>query len=205
MRIFSAIFGFAAFAAASAASAVAADSIEGFWLILDSDNKPESVIAFFEYGDARYGKMVAIFGDDGKISDTLSRPVERAKGIDGNPYLCGLDIIYALKPDGDRYAGTVVNPDSGCEYDCKVWRQSSDTLVVRGELLIFGVNQYWRNFDPKLLPEKIELSKLVPYSAKKAQSGTTALPTASGKAENTPSAAGKLGAFNKMHRANKRK
>lgn len=128
--------------------------IGGKWFVPDDDNpaQPQSIVLFYKKPDETFAaKMVAIY-HDGKIDDTEAAPKERAKKIDGNPFLCGLDFIWGLALDADsaRYAGKVVDPDSGKTYKCEVWFDTQkQTLVVRGELLIFGVNQYWPPAPPE--------------------------------------------------------
>lgn len=121
--------------------------VEGFWLIQDTDNgnKPESIVYVYQYGGAYYCKMVAIYDENtGKIDDTIAKPKERADGISGKPFLCGLDFIWGLKPSGGRLSGSVIDPSSGSIYDCYVWYSKSvGKLAVRGEWFIFGQTQYW--------------------------------------------------------------
>ena len=84
-------------------------SVDGVWLMLDkdADNEPESVIVVYERGGLRFAKMVAIY-HNGKIDDTIEKPLERAKGLAGNPPLCGLDFVWNLKPsDGGKYVGKI--------------------------------------------------------------------------------------------------
>ncbi len=122
--------------------------IGGKWYVPDDNNQaqPQSIVLFYKKPDNTFAaKMVAIY-HDGKIDDTEAAPKERAKKIDGNPFLCGLDFIWGLALDANsaRYSGRVIDPDSGKTYKCEVWFDTKrQTLVVRGELLIFGVNQYW--------------------------------------------------------------
>ena len=122
--------------------------IFGKWSIPDDENPdaPQSIVLFYKKSDGTAAaKMIAIY-HNGKIDDTEAAPKERAKKINGHPFLCGYDFIHSLIPNAQRsrFAGKVVDPDSGKTYDCEVWFDARrDVLVVRGELLIFGVNQYW--------------------------------------------------------------
>lgn len=138
-------------------------SVDGVWLMLDKDanNEPESVIVVYERGGLRFAKMVAIY-HNGKIDDTIEKPLERAKGLAGNPPLCGLDFVWNLKlSDGGKYVGKVVNPDDGGVYRCKLWVDvASQKLVLRGELFIFGESEYLVPFDAAKLPFKLDISKL---------------------------------------------
>lgn len=141
----------------SAATLFADDSIGGFWVIPDSDTgKPESVARFFKKPSGKYcAHMVLIYDEaTGKPSETISDPKERAKGIDGNPFICGLEFIWGLELQSDgRYKGKVVDPDSGKTYRCEVWfDKSKNKLAVRGELFIFGVTNYWQPISEKNLP-----------------------------------------------------
>jgi hypothetical protein len=145
--------------------ALADSKIDGVWLLLDRGNNyaPESVVVVYNKNGRRYMKMVAIYHGD-KIDDTMEKPLEKAKGIDGNPPLCGMDFVWDLVPaDGGKYVGHVVDPDSGSVYKCKVWYdESKKKLVMRGELLIFGENEYLVPFDINKLPFKIDISKFSP-------------------------------------------
>lgn len=144
-------------------------SVDGVWLMLDkdADNEPESVIVVYERGGLRFAKMVAIY-HNGKIDDTIEKPLERAKGLAGNPPICGLDFVWNLKPsDGGKYVGKVVNPDDGGVYRCKLWVDvPSQRLVLRGELFVFGESEYLVPFDAAKLPFKLDISKLSPVLPK---------------------------------------
>ena len=144
-------------------------SVDGVWLMLDKDanNEPESVIVVYERGGVRSAKMVAIY-HNGKIDDTIEKPLERAKGLEGNPPLCGLDFVWDLKPsDGGKYVGKVVNPDDGGVYRCKLWVDvPSQRLVLRGELFVFGESEYLVPFDAAKLPFNLDVSKLSPVLPK---------------------------------------
>ena len=146
-----------------------ASGVDGVWLMFDRSNKnePESVVAVYERGGKRFFRMLAIY-HNGKIDDTIEKPVERAKGIAGNPPLCGMDFVWDLTPAADgKLAGRVINPDDGRVYKCKVWYEASKgRLVLRGELLIFGESEYLAPFDETRLPFKIDVSKFSPKAPK---------------------------------------
>ncbi len=133
-----------------------AGGIGGYWRIADSDTgKTESVIICYAADEVYYCRMVAVYDDDGKLTDTTENCAQRSKGIRGNPKLCEFDFIWGLKFNGKIYdSGSVIDPDSGSVYNCKAWYDSEkDCLVVRGELFGFGQNQYWGRFDAKSLPQ----------------------------------------------------
>jgi len=138
-------------------------AIDGFWLIRDSDGAPDSVVAVYEKNGAGYFRMVAIF-HNGKIDDTIFRPLERSKGIAASPYLCSFDFVWNLKIQSDgKYSGRVVDPDDGSVYRCEVWVNGKNKkLVLRGEVLIFGESEEFEAYDAKKLPFKIDLKSIEP-------------------------------------------
>ncbi len=148
-----------------------ADSqIAGYWLIPDDENdgKIQSAALIYENGGKYYCRMLVIYDENtGKIIDTISKPVERAKAIAGNPYLCGRDFIWDLvfNPAKKRFVGKVVDPDTGKIYKCEVWYNAQKKcLVVRGELFIFGKNEYWPEATEEKLPtsERLNPENLAP-------------------------------------------
>ena len=98
------------------------------------------------------------------MDDTIEKPIERAKGLDGKPPLCGLDFVWDLIPSSDgKFVGKVVNPDDGGVYRCKLWFDAdSKKLVLRGELFVFGANEYLVPFEQSKLPFKLDIAKLSP-------------------------------------------
>jgi uncharacterized protein (DUF2147 family) len=124
------------------------------------------VIAVYEYQGACYGKLIATFNDDGTIYETIQHPKSRATGVVGDPYLCGLDIVYKAKPNSSlsRYSGYVVDPKKGKVYDAELFRRGRD-LILRGKLFIFGKNIKWPPFPEAQFSKefpKPDLATLVP-------------------------------------------
>jgi uncharacterized protein (DUF2147 family) len=53
-------------------------------------------------------------------------------------------IIEGLVQDDDEYEdGTILDPKNGKVYDCKIWLDSADKLMVRGYVGIFFRTQEW--------------------------------------------------------------
>lgn len=159
----------AAIAALAANLASASCGVLGFWQVVE-DDKPESVVAVYEYGGAVYGRMIALYADDGKtLSETLKNPKEKAKGLKGNPPIVGLDFIWKLKPDSSGLlCGTVIDPDSGRSFSCDLrLDKKSGKLVMRGRLLFFSQSQYWPPLREDELPEeaRVDVKKFVPSLA----------------------------------------
>lgn len=126
-----------------------ADEISGFWQTMNKKtDKPSSVIAVYSYQGKYYGRIIATYDDEGVIAETIYAPKTRAPGIQGEPYYCGLDIVWDAKPNSnnERYKGYVVDPRKGKVYNAELWNRDGD-LILRGELFIFGKNVVWPPFD----------------------------------------------------------
>jgi uncharacterized protein (DUF2147 family) len=124
-------------------SLFAADEITGLWKILNDENQlPRTIVAIYESGGKRYGRIIATYDKQGVMDDTIDNPHDRAPGLVGDPFYCGLDLIWNLEDNGDTYKGKICDPRKGKTYVAELWIKGN-TLVVRGELFIFGKNQHW--------------------------------------------------------------
>lgn len=145
------------------------EEITGFWKsINEKSHQPESVVAIYEYKGLYYGRIVATYDKQGKITETLKDPKERAPGVIGNPYYCGLDFIWRLAKKNDRYQGKIMDPEKGKIYRAALWVQNGN-LIVRGELFIFGRNQTWLPFKDSEFSSgfnKPDVAKFVPVIPK---------------------------------------
>lgn len=55
----------------------------------------------------------------------------------------GLDIIRGMRAHGDTWSGgTILDPESGKVYDCKLWVEDGQ-LKVRGYIAFFYRTQTW--------------------------------------------------------------
>ena len=134
--------------------AFAQDNVIGFWTTIDDETKqPKSVVQIYEYNGHYFGRVV----------DVLKNKQATAK-IPGNPPIIGLDIIWDLKKDGNKYTGgKILDPQKGKVYGCEIWRENN-TLIVRGKIAFLGRNQTWlpnTEFNPLttevLSPKKTDL------------------------------------------------
>jgi uncharacterized protein (DUF2147 family) len=125
-------------------TAVIAEEITGFWKTVDADTKQaQSVIAVYEYQGKYYGRLIGSYDDDGKMQDTIYSPKSRAPGVVGNPYYCGMDILWNLEDQGDgSYDGRIIDPREGSVYKATV-KARGDNLIVRGKLWVFGKSVIW--------------------------------------------------------------
>lgn len=128
----------------------------------DKTNVPKSIVALYEYNadgvNMMAGRVVALYGADGNISETLSAPKKIADGIDGNPKYVGMDIIWTMKwdADADQYNdGRVMDPTSGKVYSSLMWMDVSGMLNVRGKLGPFGRTQRWNVLNSDDVPAEL--------------------------------------------------
>lgn len=144
--------------------------IVGFWKTVNEKTmKPESVIAIYQYHGQYFGRIMLTYDNDGAVQDTIYQPKKRASGVVGNPYYVGMDIIWGLKKEGDKYKdGSILDPEKGYIYGAEAWKQG-EKLIVRGKLLMFGRNQTWPPAEESDFPEgfrKPDLTALTPLIPK---------------------------------------
>lgn len=140
--------------------------IVGFWkTINEKTSKPESVIAIYQYNGQYFGRIILTYHENGSIQDTIYNPKKRAPGVVGNPYYVGMDFLWGLKPEGNKYkGGNILDPEKGRVYGAEAWKRG-EKLVVRGKLLMFGRNQTWPPAAESDFPDnfqKPDLSSFVP-------------------------------------------
>lgn len=133
--------------AVGVSSLFAADPIAGLWKQLnEKTGKPQTLVLLYDYQGKIYGRMLAIYNDDGvRIDETILAPKSHSVGIVGTPFECGMDFVYQLVDKGKTWEGLIVDPEAGKEYDC-VARFDGAKLIMRGQLkgiLKFGRNQTW--------------------------------------------------------------
>lgn len=148
-------------------SAYAGSDVEGFWKSMDEKTgKPTSIVAVYEYKGRYYGRLVATYNDQtGILDESIYNPTSRAKGVKGHPYYDGLDFIWDLEKEGNKYVnGLIMDPKAGRLYQAEMWRDG-ENLIVRGEILFLGRNQVWPPAKKEDLPADFVLpdtSKFVP-------------------------------------------
>jgi len=145
-------------------SGLIAQDILGFWKTIDEKSgKPQCVVAIYEYENKYYGRIVGTFDKKGVMNETLEAPKDRAPGVIGKPFYCGLDLIWNLKK-GSKCKGKIVDPKKGNIYRAEVWVEDGN-LIVRGKLLCFGRNQTWLPASDEDFPstfKKPDVTKFVP-------------------------------------------
>jgi uncharacterized protein (DUF2147 family) len=121
-----------------------AQTVIGKWKTIDDNSgKEKSIIEITERGGKLYGKILKIFPDAGKDTD----PICDKCPTDDPRYkkkIIGMEIIKDLIKDDDEYGdGTILDPEPGEIYRCKIWLEGKD-LKVRGYLGPFYRTQTWK-------------------------------------------------------------
>lgn len=127
-----------------------ADELSGFWQTMNKQTgQPSSVFAVYNYQGRYYARMIGIYDEKGELVDTIYKPKGRAPGVQGHPFYCGLDIVWAAAPIGmNKFKGRVMDPRNGKIYEAVLWKQNQD-LILRGQLFLFGRNEVWPPFPEK--------------------------------------------------------
>ncbi|HSX13807.1 MAG TPA: DUF2147 domain-containing protein [Chlamydiales bacterium] len=152
-KIFKTILSFLLFTNALTAG----NDIQGFWKTINEEGVAQSIIAIYKYQGIGYGRIIATFDAfTGKIKESIYHPVERAPGLVGDPFYCGLDIIWDLEASAWAYKGKIMDPEHGRVYKAEIWTEMGD-LIVRGKLAMFGRNQKWYQITPNDLTPDFKL------------------------------------------------
>ncbi len=156
-------FGFFAVLLLSFTANAATPFVGLYQTIDDETNSPKSIVALYEYKDGDdmnlAGRIVALYGTDGKISETLSNPVRVAEKVKGSPKMVGLDIIWDMEWDNDDNEyndGKIMDPKSGKVYSSVIWQETPEKLNVRGKIGPFGRTQNWNTLDANKLPSELQ-------------------------------------------------
>jgi len=145
----------------------AADPVEGYWLSVDEKtNKVTAGWHIYQQDGKLFGKLLSSATDFPGIKASKCKdsypgfPVAgkvSQMAVDGTPWIYGLTLDKA----GEWSNGSVVNPEDGNVYKCKIiFRPAGsksgrtsfqqDTLEMRGEIgLGIGRSQFWRKSDQK--------------------------------------------------------
>ncbi len=139
------------------AAASAAESIVGLWQsISDKTGKPQSIAMIYAYQGKVYARILAVYNETTSlIDDTTAIGKYKADKLVGEPKTCGLDFVYDMQDKGKEWVGLIIDPESGKEYECKIWKDGGK-LILRGQLkgpIKIGRNQTWLPASPALLPK----------------------------------------------------
>ena len=128
----------------------------------DESGKPKSIVVLYEYrqgkGTGLAGRIVALFDEEGNLSETIKNPERVADKVEGKPKMVGMDILWRMSWDADkeRYeGGRILDPKSGKHYASVIWQDTPEILNVRGKVGPIGRTQHWEPMVSEMLPEEI--------------------------------------------------
>jgi uncharacterized protein (DUF2147 family) len=122
----------------------AQNSLLGKWTTIDDDSgEPRSVVEIVERNSKVFGKIIKLHPNPGEDTDPICDKCP--EGDDRhNKKIIGMEIIRNMKWSGKELAdGTILDPESGKVYQCKLWLEGND-LKVRGYWGPFFRTQTWK-------------------------------------------------------------
>ncbi|MBP6311360.1 MAG: DUF2147 domain-containing protein [Flavobacteriales bacterium] len=116
-----------------------AQDISGRWTTIDDNTGAKrSVVEITITNGIASGTIVDIH-DKTKMDNTCTKCTDDRK----DKRILGLPIIRNMKKDGDEWEdGTILDPENGKIYDCKIWLEDGK-LQVRGYVAFFYRTQVW--------------------------------------------------------------
>lgn len=122
----------------------AQSNILGKWTTIDDESgEARSVVEIFERGSKVFGKIVKLHPEPGEDPDPVC---DKCPEDDDryNKKVIGLEIIRNMKwADTELSEGTILDPESGKIYQCKLWLEG-ENLKVRGYWGPFFRTQTWK-------------------------------------------------------------
>ena len=116
-------------------------SAVGTWKTVDDNTgEAKSHIEIYEDNGVLYGKVTSLLL---KPADTIC---EACKGDKKDQPLIGMILLQDLVAEKDYWSGgTIMDPENGKSYKCKISLDGPDKLKVRGYIGIeaLGRSQYW--------------------------------------------------------------
>ncbi len=127
----------------TAAFTCQAQNVIGKWKTVDDEtNETKSIVEIFKKGNKLHGKIIAITDKDRQ--DAVCEECEDDDPRKNQPIL-GMEIIKGLEKDDDEWnGGTVLDPENGKVYKCKIWIEGKN-LIIRGYIgfSLIGRSQTW--------------------------------------------------------------
>ncbi|MDH5394078.1 MAG: DUF2147 domain-containing protein [Gammaproteobacteria bacterium] len=113
----------------------------GKWKTIDDvTGEARSVVELYALNGKLFAKVVRFFPGPG---ENLDPRCEKCEGDNKNQKILGMVIINGLVKKGTVWAdGTILDPDSGTVYACKLWLENGK-LSVRGYVSFFYRTQTW--------------------------------------------------------------
>ncbi len=126
---------------ASAQNKNSGGTIVGTWKTIDDETgKPRSLVQIYEQNGKIYGKVIKLFREPNEEANPLC---DECKGAKKDKPVLGMVIIEGLKKVGSEWKdGTILDPEKGSVYDCKIWLDGKN-LKVRGYIAFLFRTQTW--------------------------------------------------------------
>jgi uncharacterized protein (DUF2147 family) len=119
-----------------------AQDVFGKWKTVDDNTgEAKSILEIYKVDGKAYGRVFEILNKEHKYDLCTA-----CEGADKDAPIEGLVIMKNLEEDNDEWnEGTIVDPESGKEYDCYIKLESKEKLKIRGYIgfAVLGRTQYW--------------------------------------------------------------
>lgn len=117
--------------------------IFGRWVTVDDNSgKKRSIVEISERSGKAFGKIVQLFREPGEEADPICDECDPADDR-YNKKVIGLEFIRDMVREADEWTdGTILDPENGKVYDCKLWVEDG-SLKVRGYVAFFFRTQTW--------------------------------------------------------------
>ncbi|MBU3069941.1 DUF2147 domain-containing protein [Aestuariicella sp. G3-2] len=114
-------------------------AVLGQWDTLDGDGNRQSLVELYLDGEELQGRIVKLY--DETKQDAVCK---ECKDERQNQPIEGLVFITGLTADDDEWVdGRVVDPETGSEYDCKLWLDG-ETLKLKAGFGFIGQTRDWK-------------------------------------------------------------
>jgi uncharacterized protein (DUF2147 family) len=117
-------------------------AVVGTWQVYDDKGAPDGLVRTFVSNGKLYGKVV-----QAKPGRSLDETCTKCPAPHTGKPIRDILIMWDLTPDGAAWrGGTILDPQSGSTYRCRVEALDAQTLSVRGfvGISLFGRSQQWR-------------------------------------------------------------
>lgn len=118
-------------------------SVIGKWKTVDDEtNETKSIVDIYKQSNKVFGKIIEI--TDKNKQDAVCDNCDQDDPRKGQKII-GMMIIKNLIKDGDEWnGGTVLDPENGKVYKCKLWLEDGN-LIIRGYIgfSLLGRSQTW--------------------------------------------------------------
>jgi uncharacterized protein (DUF2147 family) len=122
---------------------VSSQSVLGKWKTIHESGDSKSIVDIYHKGDKLYGRVVKLFRSPDEDQNPLC---DECQGEFKDQPVIGMEILRDMELDGDEWEdGTILDPNNGEIYDCKLWldEDDADVLQVRGYVWMFYRTQAW--------------------------------------------------------------